>query len=112
MKNAMPKKERVVPDVTLKLPISEFLAPCSVYKGVVTVSFEKMTAVLQRAKARQVGEAAPQQKAELDKLRAQVAQLQKDAKSRRHEADPDEAEGSGASKKERKKAKKEKEVGE
>ncbi len=103
----MPKRGRLEPDVMLKLPTSEFLAPCSIEKGVITVSYEKMTAVLQRAKGRQLGSAAPQQNAQLDKLRAEVEQLKKDAKMRQREADPNEGgEESGTNKKGRKAAKK------
>ncbi len=63
--------------------------------------------MLQQAKGRQLGSAAPQQKVELDELRAEVAQLKKDAKMRQREADLDEAgEELGTNKKGRKAAKK------
>ncbi len=77
----MPKWKRPEPDVLLRMPISEFFSLCTVEKGIIQLSFNKMTALLAHAKGKQSTPAMPQHKAELDKLRAEVLQLKARAKA-------------------------------
>ncbi len=75
----MPKCKRLDPDVQIQMLISEFFSACSVEKGIVSLLFYKMMALLEHAKGRQLAPAEPEHKAELDKLRAEVKKLKAQA---------------------------------
>ncbi len=78
----MPKRKRPELDILLKMPVSEFLAPCTLQKGTIEVSFNRMMELLARAKGKQSVQVTPQHQVQLDKLRAEVAALKAQAKAK------------------------------
>ncbi len=78
----MPKRKLPEPDTLLKMPVSEFLALCTLQKGTIEVSFNRMMELLARAKGKQSVQGPPQHQLQLDKLHAEVNALKAQAKAK------------------------------